>query len=80
MGGSGLQEGRPQEVFTLNHEIGYELYVYEPIAILMYNVQSTYQHKILYHIEVLMQRTKFSFYWTCTVTHHLNCVCSDIEI
>ena len=48
MGGSGLQEGRPQGVFTLNHEIGYELYVYEPIAILMYNVQSTYQHKILY--------------------------------
>ena len=28
----------------------------------------------------LMQRTRFSFYWTCTVTHNSICVCSDIEI
>ena len=29
-----------------------------------FRVQSTYQHKILNHIQVMMQRTKFSFYWT----------------
>lgn len=44
-----------------------------------FSVQSTYQHKILYHF-VLMQRTKRLFQWTCTVTHHSICVCSDTEI
>ena len=42
---------------------------YEPIAIPMCKgLQSTYQRKILYHIEVLMQRTEFSFSWACNVT------------
>ena len=32
-----------------------------------FNTQNTYQRKILYHIEVLIQGTKFLFSWTCTL-------------
>ena len=38
------------------------------LAAIQFNVQRTYQRKIFYHIEVLMQTTKFLFYWTCNVT------------
>ena len=30
-------------------------------------------------IDVFMQVTNCSFYWTCTVTHNSICVCSKIE-
>ena len=44
-----------------------------------FNVQYTYQHKMFYRI-FLTQVTKFSFHWTCTVTHISICICSDIEL
>ena len=31
-------------------------------------------------IEVLMQGTKFLFYWSCTVAHYPICICSVINI
>ena len=75
--GRSLWGVRPQWVFTLNHtnlSLNHmNLKHYKCTKYL-----SVYQK--MYHIEALMQRTKFSFYWSCTVTPDSICVCSDIEV
>ena len=56
---------------------------FEPV-VLKFNAQSSYDYlsrKVLYHIEVIMQGTEYSFTWSCcSAIHYLICVCNVIEI
>ena len=73
--------GRLQEVVALERSDhrGTKIESHGPVVISMYKTP-TCQCKILYHIEVLMQRTESgSFYWSCTVTL-FNLSLFDIEI
>ena len=47
---------------------------------LNFEVISMHKAQILYHVDVLMQGTKFALCWSCTVTHYSFCDCGGAEI